>query len=148
VVVARVRVAFAVAAGVTPLCAQSNPYTDSCSGQCGRSLTQFPRAAIDGRVSECGRRFDTGIRRRGWPPRTRTFEVTPVFQIAFARLGDVDAGMSHEAAGKDGVYHQTTTTNTGGFAGRALIVATHEHYDHVDGVIRSPYFGEVAPGQC
>ena len=58
----------------------------------------------------------------------------------------VDAGMSHAAAGKDGTYHQDNYDKVQAALRRArLIVATHEHYDHVDGVIRSPYLDDIAP---
>jgi glyoxylase-like metal-dependent hydrolase (beta-lactamase superfamily II) len=141
-------VAFAVAAGVTPLCAQSNPYTDSLLGTV-RSLAHAVPGELPSTVGYLSVVDDSTPESDAvdGAPRTRTFEVTPVFQIRF-RTGwvMVDAGMSHEAAGKDGVYHQDNYDETQAALRHArLIVATHEHYDHVDGVIRSPYFGEVAP---
>jgi len=141
-------VAFAVAAGVTPLCAQSNPYTDSLLGTV-RSLAHAVPGELPSTVGYLSVVDDSTPESDAvdGAPRTRTFEVTPVFQIRF-RTGwvMVDAGMSHEAAGKDGVYHQDNYDKTQAALRHArLIVATHEHYDHVDGVIRSPYFGEVAP---
>jgi glyoxylase-like metal-dependent hydrolase (beta-lactamase superfamily II) len=141
-------VAFAAAAGMTPLGAQPNPYTDSLLGTV-RSLAHavpgdLPTAVgylsvVDDSALESG--FVDGA------PKTRTFEITPVFQIRFhAGWVMVDAGMSHEAAGKDGTYHQDNYDKAeAALRGARLIVATHEHYDHVDGVIKSPYFSEVAP---
>lgn len=143
-----VAVVVTVVAGVAPLGAQANPYTDSLLGTV-RLLAhavpgELPSAVgylsvVDDSVPESDA-VDAA-------PRTRTFEVTPVFQIRF-RTGwvMVDAGMSHEAAGKDGVYHQDNYDKAESALRRArLIVATHEHGDHVDGVTNSPYFSEVAP---
>ncbi len=140
--------AFAAAAGVTPLGAQSNPYTDSLLATVrllGHAIPgELPSAigylsVVDDSVPESD--FVGGA------PKTRTFEVTPVFQVRF-RAGwvMVDAGMSHKAAGNDGVYHQDNYDKAESALRHArLIVATHEHNDHVDGVINSPYFSEVAP---
>lgn len=140
--------ALAVVAGAAPLGAQTNPYTDSLLGTV-RLLAhavpgELPTAVgylsvVDDSVAESD--FVDAA------PKTRAFEVTPVFQIRF-RTGwvMVDAGMSHDAAGKDGVYHQDNYDKAESALRRArLIVATHEHSDHVDGVTNSPYFSEVAP---
>ncbi len=142
------RVAFAVAAGVSPLGAQSNPYTDSLLVTV-RSLAHAVPGDLPSAVGYLSVVDDSALESDfvGGAPRTRTFEVTPVFQVRF-RTGwvMVDAGMSHEAAGKDGVYHQDNYDKAESALRRArLIVATHEHSDHVDGVINSPYFSEVAP---
>ena len=142
------RVAFAVAAGVSPLGAQSNPYTDSLLVTV-RSLAHAVPGDLPSAVGYLSVVDDSALESDfvGGAPRTRTFEVTPVFQVRF-RTGwvMVDAGMSHEAAGKDGVYHQDNYDKAESALRRArLIVATHEHNDHVDGVINSPYFSEVAP---
>jgi glyoxylase-like metal-dependent hydrolase (beta-lactamase superfamily II) len=141
-------VAFALAAGVTPLCAQSNPYTDSLLASV-RSLAHAVPGELPSAVGYLSVVDDSTPESDAvdGAPRTRTFEVTPAFQVRF-RTGwvMVDAGMSHEAAGKDGTYHQDNYDKIQAALRRArLVVATHEHYDHVDGVIRSPYFGEVAP---
>ena len=139
--------AFAVFAGGMPLGAQSNPYTDSLLATV-RSLGHAIPGELPSAVGFLSVVDDSALESDvvGGAPKTRTFEVTPVFQIRF-RSGwvMVDAGMSHEAAGKDGVYHQDNYDKTESALRRArLIVATHEHSDHVDGVINSPYFSEVA----
>lgn len=141
-------VAFAVPAGVMPVGAQSNPYTDSLLATV-RSLAHAVPGELPSAVGYLSVVDDSAPESDavGGAPRIRTFEVTPVFQVRF-RAGwvMVDAGMSHEAAGKDGVYHQDNYDKAESALRRArLIVATHEHSDHVDGVINSPYFSEVAP---
>jgi glyoxylase-like metal-dependent hydrolase (beta-lactamase superfamily II) len=135
-------------AGVAPLAAQANPYTDSLLGSV-RLLAHAVPGELPSAVSYLSVVDDSVPESDAVDaaPRTRTFEVTPVFQIRF-RTGwvMVDGGMSHQAAGKDGVYHQDNYDKAESALRRArLIVATHEHGDHVDGVINSPYFSEVAP---
>ena len=141
-------VAAALAVGVMPLRAQANPFTDSLLGTV-RLLAHAVPGELPSAVGYLSVVDDSTPESDavGGAPGTRTFEVTPVFQIRF-RTGwvMVDAGMSHDAAGKDGVFHQDNYDKAESALRRArLIVATHEHSDHVDGVINSPYFGEVAP---
>jgi glyoxylase-like metal-dependent hydrolase (beta-lactamase superfamily II) len=138
----------AVATGVMPLGAQANPYTDSLLATV-RMLAHAVPGELPSAVGYLSVVDDSTPESDavGGAPKTRTFEVTPVFQVRF-RAGwvMVDAGMSHEAAGKDGRFHQDNYDKAESALRRArLIVATHEHYDHVDGVINSPYFGDVAP---
>lgn len=141
-------VAFAVASGVMPLGAQANPYTDSLLATV-RLLAHAVPGELPSAVGYLSVVDDSTPESDAveGAPNTRTFEITPVFQVRF-RTGwvMVDAGMSHQAAGKDGTYHQDNYDKIESALRRArLIVATHEHYDHVDGVINSPYFGDVAP---
>jgi len=141
-------VAVAVATGVMPLGAQANPYTDSLLATV-RLLAHAVPGELPSAVGYLSVVDDSTPESDAveGAPKTRTFEVTPVFQVRF-RTGwvMVDAGMSHQATGKDGTYHQDNYDKAQSALRRArLIVATHEHYDHVDGVINSPYFGDVAP---
>ncbi|SRR5579883_1777665 len=80
-------------------------------------------------------------------PKTRIFEVTPAFQVRYpAGSIMVDAGMDREAAGGASGFRQDAFDRILAACRKAgLIVATHEHLDHVGGVVRSPAAAEVAP---
>jgi glyoxylase-like metal-dependent hydrolase (beta-lactamase superfamily II) len=141
-------VATAALVYAAPASAQANPFTDSLLASV-RMLAHAAPGDLPSSVGYLSVVDDSTPESDAveGAPKTRTFEVTPVFQVRY-RAGwvMVDAGMSHEAAGKDGVYHQDNYDKAQTALRHArLIVATHEHYDHVEGVIRSPYFDDVAP---
>jgi glyoxylase-like metal-dependent hydrolase (beta-lactamase superfamily II) len=145
---AAIATAVAMASGAAPLSAQANPYTDSLLATV-RMLAHAAPGDLPSAVGYLSVVDDSTPESDAveGAPKTRTFEVTPAFQVRY-RAGwvMVDAGMSHAAAGKDGIYHQDHYDKVQAALRRArLIVATHEHDDHVDGVINSPYFGDVAP---
>jgi glyoxylase-like metal-dependent hydrolase (beta-lactamase superfamily II) len=140
--------ALATTIGAAPLSAQANPYTDSLLATV-RMLAHAAPGDLPSAVGYLSVVDDSTPESDAveGAPKTRTFEVTPAFQVRY-RAGwvMVDAGMSHAAAGNDGIYHQDNYDKVQAALRRArLIVATHEHSDHVDGVINSPYFGDVAP---
>lgn len=70
----------------------------------------------------------------------------PVFQVRYRRGWIVvDAGSDREVAGPEITYSQERYDQVQQALRRArLILVTHEHHDHVSGVIRSPYLPEVA----
>jgi glyoxylase-like metal-dependent hydrolase (beta-lactamase superfamily II) len=143
-----VAAAVATAIGTVPLSAQANPYTDSLLATV-RLLAHAAPGDLPSAVGYLSVVDDSTPESDAveGAPKTRRFEVTPAFQVRY-RAGwvMVDAGMSHAAAGKDGIYHQDSYDKVQAALRRArLIVATHEHYDHVDGVITSPYLDEIAP---
>jgi glyoxylase-like metal-dependent hydrolase (beta-lactamase superfamily II) len=147
-VCAAVATTIATAIGAAPLSAQANPYTDSLLATV-RMLAHAAPGDLPSAVGYLSVVDDSTPESDAveGAPTTRTFEVTPAFQVRY-RAGwvMVDAGMSHAAAGKDGNYHQDNYDKVQAALRRArLIVATHEHYDHVDGVIRSPYLDDIAP---
>lgn len=137
-----------VVGGVSPLGAQANPYTDSLLVTV-RALVhavpgELPTAVgylsvVDDSSPESDAVADA--------PPTRILQVTPAFQVRY-RAGwlMVDAAESHKAAGSDGHYHQDHYDQIQTALRQArLIVATHEHGDHVDGVLVSEYLTEIAP---
>jgi len=71
----------------------------------------------------------------------------PVFQIRYKHGWIiVDAGMDREIAGEELAFSQERyDTSQQALRKARLIVVTHEHHDHVAGVIRSPHLAEVAP---
>lgn len=141
-------VVLALTAGAVPLRAQSNRYNDSLLVTV-RALAhavpgELPTAVgylsvVDDSSPESDAVADA--------PTTRVLQVTPAFQVRY-RSGwvMVDAAESHKAAGTDGHYHQDNYDQIQSALRRArLIVATHEHSDHVDGVLVSPYLAEIVP---
>lgn len=142
-----VGLAVGVSIGTAPLGAQANPYTDSLLANV-RALAHAVPGDLPTAVGYLSVVDDSSPESDAvdGAPKTRIFEVTPVFQVRY-RAGwvMVDAGMSHQAAGSDGHYHQDHYDKIQTALRHArLIVVTHEHYDHVDGVLRSPYLDEVA----
>jgi len=136
------------ATATAPLHAQANPYNDSLLVTV-RALAhavpgELPTAVgylsvVDDSSPESDAVADA--------PKTRILEVTPAFQVRY-RAGwiMVDAAESHKAAGSDGTYHQDNYDQIQTALRHArLIVATHEHGDHVDGVLVSQYLSEIAP---
>lgn len=71
----------------------------------------------------------------------------PVFQVHYRRGWIiVDAGSDREVAGPEVIYSQQRYNQVQQALRLArLILVTHEHHDHVAGVIRSPFLSEVAP---
>jgi glyoxylase-like metal-dependent hydrolase (beta-lactamase superfamily II) len=71
----------------------------------------------------------------------------PVFQVRYRRGWIVvDAGSDREVAGPEVTYSQERYDQVQQALRLArLILVTHEHHDHVSGVIRSPHLSEVAP---
>jgi glyoxylase-like metal-dependent hydrolase (beta-lactamase superfamily II) len=139
--------ALCIAAGATPLQAQANPYSDSLLIAV-RALAHAVPGELPMAVGYLSVADDSAPESDAvdGAPKTRFFEVTPAFQVRY-RAGwvMVDAGMSHEAAGPDGTYHQDRYDQIQTALRKArLIVATHEHGDHIDGVLRSPNAGQVA----
>jgi glyoxylase-like metal-dependent hydrolase (beta-lactamase superfamily II) len=137
-----------VVAGVLPLAAQANPYTDSLLARV-RALGHAVPGALPIAVGYISVLDDSGPESDAvdGAPNTRSGRVTPVFQIRY-RQGwlMVDAAQSRAAAGPAGHYHQDNYDRIQmALRGARLIVATHEHSDHIDGVVRTPYLGELVP---
>jgi glyoxylase-like metal-dependent hydrolase (beta-lactamase superfamily II) len=137
-----------VAAGALPLDAQTNPYTDSLLARV-RALGHAVPGAFPIAVGYLSVLDDSGPESdavEGAPGAT-SGRVTPVFQIRY-RQGwvMVDAAQSRAAAGPSGHYHQDNYDRIQtALRGARLIVATHEHSDHIDGVVRTRYLDELAP---
>ena len=140
-----------LAAGALPLGAQSNttnPFTDSLLVTV-RALAHavpgpLPTAVGYLSVADDSTPLSDAVTDA---PKTRIFQVTPVFQLRY-HMGwiMVDAGLSHETNGPSGTYHQDRYDRIQTALRRArLIVITHEHSDHIEGVMRSPYLSDIAP---
>lgn len=71
----------------------------------------------------------------------------PVFQVRYRRGWIVvDVGSDREVAGPEVTYSQERYNQVQRALRLAsLILVTHEHHDHVGGVIRSPFLSEVVP---
>jgi glyoxylase-like metal-dependent hydrolase (beta-lactamase superfamily II) len=140
--------ALCVGGVAAPAPAQANPYSDSLLVAV-RALAHAVPGALPVAVGYLSVADDSSPESDAvdGAPKTRIFEVTPVFQVRY-RAGwvMVDAGMSHEAAGPAGPYYQDRYDRIQAALRKArLIVATHEPGDHVDGIVRSPYADEIAP---
>jgi glyoxylase-like metal-dependent hydrolase (beta-lactamase superfamily II) len=136
------------ATSALPLAAQANPYTDSLLARV-RALGHAVPGALPIAVGYLSVLDDSGPESAAveGAPNTQSGRVTPVFQIRY-RQGWVmiDAAQSRAAAGPAGHYHQDNYDRIQtALRGARLIVATHEHSDHIDGVVRTPYLGELAP---
>jgi glyoxylase-like metal-dependent hydrolase (beta-lactamase superfamily II) len=70
-----------------------------------------------------------------------------VFQIRYPRGWImVDAGMDKEIANNPPRFSQERYDRVQlGLRDARLIVITHEHYDHIEGVLRSPYLPQIQP---
>lgn len=143
-----VGLALCAAVGATPIGAQTNPYSDSLLSAV-RTLAHAVPGELPVAVGYLSVVDDSAPESDAveGASKSRFSLVTPVFQVRY-RAGwvMVDAGLSHEAAGTDGKFYQDRYDRIqSALRGARLIVVTHEHGDHVDGVVRSPYVGEIAP---
>lgn len=128
--------------------AQTNPYTDSLL----RTVRALGRA-VPGELPTAVRYLsvvdDSGpvsdAVKDG--PKTRVSIITPVFQVRYTSGWlMVDAGENRADAGPDGVFYPDRYDQVlAALRGARLIVATHEHTDHVATVVHSPIAAEVAP---
>ena len=86
-------------------------------------------------------------------PATPSVQARTVFQVVYADgYVMVDAGMDepmHRQIGRgaegEPYYAEQAQTVNKALRGARAIVFTHEHGDHVTGVIRTPYLAELAP---
>jgi glyoxylase-like metal-dependent hydrolase (beta-lactamase superfamily II) len=127
---------------------QSNPYNESLLTEI-RALA----SAVPGE-SPTALRFVTYAEWRGpaayaleRAPAESVDVTFPVFQIRYRRGWIViDAGSDREVAGQEVTYSQERYGQVQQALRRArLILVTHEHHDHVAGVIRSPFLSEIVP---
>lgn len=131
-----------------PVTGQSNPYSESLLTEI-RDLA----SAVPGE-SPTALRFITYAEWRGpaayaleRAPAESVDVTFPVFQIRY-REGwiVIDAGSDREVAGGEVTYSQKRYGKVQQALRLArLILVTHEHHDHVAGVIRSPFLSEVVP---
>jgi glyoxylase-like metal-dependent hydrolase (beta-lactamase superfamily II) len=140
--------ALATLAGfATSTAAQASPYTDTLIGAVRRLAAAVPGDLPTSLhyLSIAGAHAPASLAVEGAAQDPVDFAF-PVFQIRY-RHGwiVVDAGMDREVAGSELTFHQVRYDQVQQALRQArLILVTHEHHDHVAGVIRSPYLEEVA----
>lgn len=128
--------------------AQSTLYSDSLLPALRRAAAAVPGAFPQGvRVLafNWSRGLASGVVEGG--PADSVGRANVVFQIRYpSGWIMVDAGMDKQIANNpprfsDERYDRVQLT----LRDARLIVITHEHYDHIEGVLRSPYLGRIRP---
>jgi glyoxylase-like metal-dependent hydrolase (beta-lactamase superfamily II) len=131
-----------------PARAQANPYTDSLLGAIRRAARVVP-GALPQSVHVQSFNWSRGMASGSveGAPGDSINRTNAVFQIRYpAGWIMVDAGMDKEIAHNPPRYSQAAYDSVQlGLRDARLIVITHEHYDHIEGVLRSPYLATIQP---
>ncbi len=136
-----------IAGSVTPLYAQANLYSDGLLERV-RGLAQATPGSLPVSVRFLSVQDDSGSLSNlvDGAAKTKILEMDPVFQI---RYGSgwimVDAGITRAAAGKEGTFYQDRYDRIqSAIAHAGLIVLTHEHIDHIGGLLEPTVPAAVA----
>jgi glyoxylase-like metal-dependent hydrolase (beta-lactamase superfamily II) len=137
-----------VLAGLSPLASQTNPYSESLVAQVRALASAVPGEPPTALrfVTYADWRGPAGYALERAPP--ESVDVTfPVFQIRYQQGWIViDAGSDRDVAGPEVTYFQERYSQVQQALRLArLILVTHEHHDHVGGVIRSRFLSDVVP---
>jgi glyoxylase-like metal-dependent hydrolase (beta-lactamase superfamily II) len=130
------------------LAAQTNPYTDSVIPRIRALATavpgELPTALHFISYANWRGPASSALERA---PAESVDVAFPVFQVRYRRGWIViDAGSDREVAGAEVTYFQDRYNQVQQALRLAgLILVTHEHHDHVGGVIRTPFLSEVKP---
>lgn len=128
--------------------AQSALYTDSLLPALRRAAGAVPGALPQGvgvLAFNWSRGLASGVVEGG--PADSVGRANVVFQIRYpSGWIMVDAGMDKEIANNPPRFSQERYDQVqAALRDARLIVITHEHYDHVEGVLRSPYLAQIRP---
>lgn len=128
--------------------AQTNPYSDSLLPAVRRAATVVP-GALPQAVHVLAFNHSRGAASSSveGAPGDSVNRANVVFQIRYPRGWImVDAGMDKEIAHNPPHYSQAAYDSVQlGLRGARLIVITHEHFDHIEGVLKSPYLDQIRP---
>jgi len=136
-----------VALGAHARIAEPNPYTDALL-RTVRSLARAVPGDLPTSVGYLSVQDDSALESDAVDsaPHTKTFEVTPVFQVRY-RQGwiMVDAAYNQEEAGTAGKFYPDRYDQiVAALRGARLIVITHEHGDHVGTLLLPAVARDVA----
>ncbi len=128
--------------------AQSTLYTDSLLPALRRVAGAVPGALPQG-VRVLAFNWSRGLASGvvDGAPADSVDRANVVFQIRYpSGWIMVDAGMDKEIANNPPRFSQERYDRVQlGLRDARLIVMTHEHYDHIEGVLRSPYLAQIRP---
>jgi glyoxylase-like metal-dependent hydrolase (beta-lactamase superfamily II) len=128
--------------------AQSNPYSDSLLPAVRRAATVVP-GVLPQAVQVLAFNHSRGVASSSveGAPGDSVDRANVVFQIRYPRGWImVDAGMDKEIAHNPPNYSQAAYDSVQlGLRDARLIVITHEHFDHIEGVLKSPYLDQIRP---
>jgi glyoxylase-like metal-dependent hydrolase (beta-lactamase superfamily II) len=131
-----------------PALGQTSAYSDSLLPAIRRAATVVP-GALPLAVHVLAFNHSRGVASSSveGAPGDSVDRANVVFQIRYPRGWImVDAGMDKEIAHDPPNYSQAAYDSVQlGLKDARLIVITHEHFDHIEGVLKSPYLDQIRP---